>query len=138
MAKEFLYFGRLSCVSVLSSSEYVLRAVEQRLYDDVLLHHVEGEVLLRLQDGAGVLGGGRPHEGGAEDDGQVGDLHAVVLLLLDDAQQVAQEGGQGGAVGGGHGRQHVLQRLRLRLEGKGEKLLDIHVYLMNDTTTGDF
>ena len=67
------------------SSENVLGTVEQRLDDDVLLHHVQGEVLLRLQDGAGVGGGGRPHEGGAEDDGQVGDLHAVVLLLLDAA-----------------------------------------------------
>ena len=82
----------------------MLRVVEQRLDDDVLLHHVEREVLLRLQDGAGVGGGRRPHEGGAEDDGQVGDLHPVRLLLLDDAEEVAQQGGQGGAVRRGHGR----------------------------------
>ena len=85
-------------------SENVLRVVEQRLDDDVLLHHVEREVLLGLEDGAGVGGGGRPHEGGAEDDGQVGDLHPVRVLLLDDAEEVAQQGGQGGAVRRGHGR----------------------------------
>ena len=104
-------------------SENVLRVVEQRLDDDVLLHHVEREVLLRLEDGAGpVGGGGRPHEGGAEDDGQVGDLHPVRLLLLDDAEEVAQQGGQGGAVRRGHGRQRLLQRLCLHLKGEGWKL----------------
>lgn len=98
----------------------MLCVAEQRLDDDVLLHHVEGEVLLRLQDGATrVGGGGRPHECGAEDDGEVGDLHAVVLLLLDDAQQVPEERGEGGAVRGRHRREDVLQRLRLHLKGGG-------------------
>ena len=109
------------------SSQDVLCVAEQRLDDDVLLHHVEGEVLLRLQDGVAtrVRRGGRPHECGAEDDGEVGDLHAVVLLLLDDAQQVPQERGEGGAVRSRHRREDVLQRLRLHLEKEDLMLLRI-------------
>ena len=108
------------------SSQDVLGVAEQRLDDDVLLHHVEGEVLLRLQDGATrVRRGGRPHECGAEDDGEVGDLHAVVLLLLDDAQQVPEERGEGGAVRSRHRREHVLQRLCFHLEKEDLMLLRI-------------
>ena len=102
-------FQTFCCVTkfllpLVARSEDVLRVVEQRLDDDVLLHHVEREVLLRLEDGSSAAGGGRPHEGGPEDDGQVGDLHPVGVLLLDDAEEVAEEGGEGGAVRRRHGR----------------------------------
>lgn len=56
--------------------------VEEALDDEVLLHHVQRQVE-RL--------GGRPRDGRPEDDGQVGRVHAVVLAVLGDLDEVLQQ-----------------------------------------------
>ena len=56
--------------------------VQQGLHNDVLLHHVQGQVLAHRH----VVG--RPHQGGPENNGQVRDLHPVVILELCHFEQV--------------------------------------------------
>lgn len=60
----------------------VLVVVEQSLDDQVLLHHVERQVVGRRCG---------PHERRAEDDGQVRDVHTVVLTVFRYLEQVTQE-----------------------------------------------
>ncbi|KAG5459477.1 MAG: hypothetical protein BJ554DRAFT_117, partial [Olpidium bornovanus] len=66
--------------------------LQDRLNDPALVGHVVEQ----------VRGGGRgAHEGGAENDAEVGDAHPVVALVGLDGVEVAHEAAQGGVVGVG-------------------------------------
>ncbi len=56
--------------------------VEQRLDHKVLLHHVQRQV---------VGNGCSPHQSRSKDDGQIGDVHPVVLAVFRDFEQMSQQ-----------------------------------------------
>lgn len=64
------------------SRKDAVKVVEECLDNQVLLHHVERQVVGRRC---------RPHERRAEDNGQIGDVHAVRVAVLGNVEQVAEE-----------------------------------------------
>ena len=59
----------------------MLDIVQKGFDNNILLHHVQRQVV-------GDQVGGRPHQGRPENDGQIGDLHPVLLLELCDPYKV--------------------------------------------------
>ena len=71
-------------VGLFVSCKNSVNIVEQSFHNYILLHHAQGKVV-RDQ------GRGGPHQGRAEDDCHVGDLHPVRLLQLCDANKMTEQ-----------------------------------------------
>ena len=93
----------------------MLYIVQERLHDNVLLHHVQSQVL------RGHEVRWRPHQGRPEHDGQIGNLHPVHVLELGHLDQVPQEEREGGSVGGRHRGQGLLDLPDLVLSAAGAR-----------------
>ena len=75
-------YGRTDPWTQGSPVENVVVVVEQRFYNQVLLHHVQCQV---------VGDGCSPHQSRSKNDGQIGYMHPVVLAVFRDFEQMSQQ-----------------------------------------------